>query len=242
MFFHLDILTMKKPFCFFGFSHSLFTIHIGFDCAELLIPHSVELIDHLHLWPDCISWPCSSLNSLWPWIWKQYILPKCWYPCTTLHGVTAQKTSIWTVYAMKTWNLKSLFTLFWTPSKDSFLFIISFALYSSVLVLVHLLVNLCRFRVSVFSSSPFTSLHAHTHTHTVLYTYCSPGMCDVIIKWLTQVIIDYILMKCWSFSLYLENVCVVAIISDNHCSHSVRLVKIMDYSNLNVSVVIMNLG
>jgi hypothetical protein len=108
--------------------------------------------------------------------------------------------------------------------------------------LVHLLVNLCRFRVSVFSSSPFTSLHAHTHTHTVLYTYCSPGMCDVIIKWLTQVIIDYILMKCWSFSLYLENVCVVAIISDNHCSHSVRLVKIMDYSNLNVSVVIMNLG
>jgi hypothetical protein len=31
---------------------------------------------------------------LQPWRWKQYVPPKQWYPPTSRHGVTAQKTTI----------------------------------------------------------------------------------------------------------------------------------------------------
>jgi len=33
-------------------------------------------------------------SSLQPWRWRQHGSPKRWYPTTTLHGVTTQKTTI----------------------------------------------------------------------------------------------------------------------------------------------------
>lgn len=41
--------------------------------------------------------------TLLPWIWRQYVPPKCW-TSTGLHGVTSQKTVLFTVTAVKTSN------------------------------------------------------------------------------------------------------------------------------------------
>jgi hypothetical protein len=38
-----------------------------------------------------------------PWRWRQHGPPKRWYPTTTFHGVTTQKTSTWT-----TWHCRSV--------------------------------------------------------------------------------------------------------------------------------------
>jgi hypothetical protein len=40
-----------------------------------------------------------------PWRWKQQVPPKHWYPTTSLHSVTAQKTAAWIFIAMKTLSL-----------------------------------------------------------------------------------------------------------------------------------------
>jgi hypothetical protein len=36
-----------------------------------------------------------------PWRWRQHGYLKGWYPTTTLHGVTTQKTSTWNITAVK---------------------------------------------------------------------------------------------------------------------------------------------
>jgi hypothetical protein len=46
--------------------------------------------------------------------WRQYGPPKRWYPTTTLHGVTTQKTSIWIFTSVKTSNLTPWCFLFLT--------------------------------------------------------------------------------------------------------------------------------
>jgi hypothetical protein len=43
-----------------------------------------------------------------PWRWRQHGALKRWYPTTTLHGVTTQKTSTWFFTAMKVSNLSFL--------------------------------------------------------------------------------------------------------------------------------------
>jgi hypothetical protein len=45
-----------------------------------------------------------------PWRWRQHEPLKCWYPTTTLHGVTTQKTSTWNLHpedggSMELWNV-----------------------------------------------------------------------------------------------------------------------------------------
>jgi hypothetical protein len=40
-----------------------------------------------------VTWTGSPVPS--PWRWRQHEPLKCWYPTTTLHGVTTQKTSTW---------------------------------------------------------------------------------------------------------------------------------------------------
>jgi len=36
-----------------------------------------------------------------PWRWRQHGPPKRWYPDTTVHGITTQKTSTWIFIAVK---------------------------------------------------------------------------------------------------------------------------------------------
>jgi len=43
-----------------------------------------------------------------PWRWRHQGPSKHWYPTTTLHGVTTQKTSPWIFTVMKTSNFTSL--------------------------------------------------------------------------------------------------------------------------------------
>jgi hypothetical protein len=41
--------------------------------------------------------PPSSAPFTSPWRWRQQGRPKLWYPTSTLHGVTTQKTSVWII-------------------------------------------------------------------------------------------------------------------------------------------------
>jgi hypothetical protein len=40
--------------------------------------------------------------------WNQYVPTKCWYPPTKLHDTITQKTAIWIVTDVKTWNSGNL--------------------------------------------------------------------------------------------------------------------------------------
>jgi hypothetical protein len=41
---------------------------------------------------------------LWPWKWKQYVLLKCWWTFTRLHGIISQKIILFIITTVRTSN------------------------------------------------------------------------------------------------------------------------------------------
>jgi uncharacterized protein (DUF486 family) len=122
-------------------------------CGCRGIPYLMSYVDsHLVVWNGA---PGDEIFKLQSWRWWQHIPPKRQYPLTRLHGITTQKTMIWTIATMNTSKLILIFII-WGIGNLNFL-LQCWQLDFDVIMVVG-------YRLKTMQCSVCYGLHMHCHS------------------------------------------------------------------------------